>query len=576
MQVLFCGSPALINNRLPTMLANQTARSLIYNKTSVPLPERPMHFLVYVGLITFSNLLKQLMKARTILHLVFLPIIILIAGWCTPAYSQVAGCKDPAATNYNPSATVNDGGCAYNTTFYTPPVKVDPISNVLIESSGLQIAGGFLWSFNDGGGAAAIYRIDTVSNTVLQTVNLGGATNTDWEDIAFDGTSFYVGDFGNNANGARTDLKIYKFSLSDIPDYTTNSTATVAAGQVEAINFTYSDQVPVTATSANNTKFDCEAMIVDGGKIHLFTKNWVDKTTTHYVINSTAAGTYVATPLETLATGYLVTAADKAPNNNVVALLGYQTSVPGNHFLHLLSDYSGGLYFNGNKRRIDLPSALAMGQGEGIAFRDDTYGYISNERLTSPVAVTQKLRSFNTDNFLPAYVLPLQLKQFAVVKQANQNEISWQFSEPVKDLIVEHSTNRRDFATLQLLNNTTAGNFSHQPAAGINCYRLAWKTTDGTKRYSNVVCANNKAKTSFSNFLLRNNGEFSFVFGGETSRFSFRLLTTDGKTMAQVAECFILPGNNAIRFSVPLRRNAVFLLQAIGKEEDKSLLLKVQ
>src|SRR4051812_554260 len=48
-----------------------------------------------------------------------------------PAFSQVQGCKDPAANNYNSSATVSDGSCTYNPTFYTPPVKVDPISNVL-------------------------------------------------------------------------------------------------------------------------------------------------------------------------------------------------------------------------------------------------------------------------------------------------------------------------------------------------------------------------------------------------------------------------------------------------------------
>ncbi|HVF81790.1 MAG TPA: hypothetical protein VM884_07640, partial [Flavisolibacter sp.] len=96
-----------------------------------------------------------------------------------PAHSQVIGCKDPAAINYNPSATIGDSSCMYNTTFYTPPVKVNPISTVLTETSGLQWAGNFLWSFNDGNNAAAIYRMDTTSNAILQTVNLGGTTNVD-------------------------------------------------------------------------------------------------------------------------------------------------------------------------------------------------------------------------------------------------------------------------------------------------------------------------------------------------------------------------------------------------------------
>ena len=133
-------------------------------------------------------------------------------------------------------------------------------------------------------------------------------------------------------------------------------------------------------------------MIVDNGRIHLFTKNWVNLNSTHYEISDTAAGTYVALPLETLTTNYLVTAADKAPGREVIALLGYQNSGSANHFIHLLSGYSGGLYFNGNKRQLDLPNVSVMGQAEGIAFRNGVYGYINNERF---ITVTQKLKSFN-------------------------------------------------------------------------------------------------------------------------------------------------------------------------------------
>ena len=322
------------------------------------------------------------------------------------AYAQVSGCTDLLANNYNAAATINDGSCTYNATNYTPSVKVDPIDNILIESSGLQMAGNFLWSFNDGGGAAAIYRIDTLTNAVLQTVTLSGATNVDWEDIAFDGNYFYIGDFGNNANGARTDLKIYKFLFSDIPDYTANSNATISSADIEIINFSYADQPqPPVATSANNTKYDCEAMVVDGGRIHLFTKNWINLNSTHYIINTTLPGTYVLDPLETLNTGFLVTAADKAPGQTTIALLGYQNSGTGSHFLELLTGYHDGYYFNGNKRQINLPDATVMGQSEGIGFRNSTYGYISNEKFVRSVgpftiSVEQKLRSFNIKNFI--------------------------------------------------------------------------------------------------------------------------------------------------------------------------------
>ena len=341
------------------------------------------------------------------MKLTFLMIIIFATGIInTPVYSQVPGCTDVAASNYNASATVNNGSCTYSATNYTPPIKVDPISDTLLESSGLQWAGNALWSFNDGGGAAAIYRIDTLSNALQQRVYLQGATNVDWEDIAFDGIYFYVGDFGNNANGARTDLKIYKFLLSAIPaDYNANPVVIIPAGQISVINFVYSDQGIPVATSNNNTKYDCEAMIVNHGKIHLFTKNWIALTSTHYIINSLAAGNYTATPVDTLATGFLVTAADKSPGQEVIALLGYQATGFGNHFMYMLSDYTGENYFGGNKRRIDLPNALEMGQAEGLAFKNSTDGYISNEKVVrtvfgNTVTVNQKLHVFNISNYV--------------------------------------------------------------------------------------------------------------------------------------------------------------------------------
>ena len=184
----------------------------------------------------------------------------------------------------------------------------------------------------------------------MQTVKLEGATNVDWEDVGFDGTYLYIGDFGNNFGG-RTDLKVYKFALSLIPDPAINNDVTISSADIKIINFSYSDQVPVVATTANNTKYDCEAMIVDGGKIHLFTKNWIGTNTTHYIINSTEPGTYSANPVEMLTTNYLVTGADKVPGSNVAVLVGYQNGLPYNHYMHVLSDFSGGLFFTCKPKR---------------------------------------------------------------------------------------------------------------------------------------------------------------------------------------------------------------------------------
>jgi hypothetical protein len=322
------------------------------------------------------------------------------------SFGQVMGCTDPLANNFSSSATINDGSCLYNGVAYTPVIKVDPISDSLVESSGLQMAGNYLWSFNDGGNSPTLYRIDTLTNSVLQRVILSGASNVDWEDIAFDGNYFYIGDFGNNLNGARTDLKIYKFLLDDVADYINNPVVTITGQQIATISFTYSDQPqPPAATTSNNTRFDCEAMIVDNGKIHLFTKNWIDKNTTHYIINGTDAGTHIAMPAETLATNYLVTAADKVTGQNIITLLGYQNSGTGNHYLTILSDYRADSFFSGNKRKIDLPDALTMGQSEGITFSNGKFGYISNEKFVRSIGplnitVNQKLRSFDISSFV--------------------------------------------------------------------------------------------------------------------------------------------------------------------------------
>jgi hypothetical protein len=460
-------------------------------------------------------------------------------------YSQVSGCRDPSASNYNPSATVNDGSCLYNDTYYTPPVLVDPISDTLKESSGLQWANNSLWSFNDRGGKPDLYRIDTVTGTILQTVRLGGATNVDWEETAFDGTYFYVGDFGNNLDGARTDLKIYKFPFSAIPDYITNPDATIDSAKIEIINFTYSDNQLPDSVALNSTKFDCEAMIIDEGKIHLFTKNWVDLTSTHYVINNTLAGTYIAARSETLNTGYLVTAATKAPGKKIAELLGYDNSLFKNHYLHILSDYSGGKYFNGNKRKINLPSATYMGQAEGITFRNDSSGYISNERISG--IVDQRLFSFNTASFIPSNVLAEELNKFSVSRINGTNKIEWNFSLNVYGLEVQQSADGLHFTVIKTYNNSVAGSLYNKPATELVYYRLGWKLNSGDYHYSKIIRLKNEENTFINNLVLRASGELSFILNGNQSEeITFKLVGTDGKMLSQSAAHSYMPGFNKI------------------------------
>lgn len=500
-------------------------------------------------------------------------LILFIILKSSPAYNQIHGCIDSSANNYNPSATINDGSCTYNDISYTPSAMLDSISYILKESSGLQWAQNSLWSFNDRGGKPDLYRIDTASASILQTVRLTGATNVDWEEITFDGTYFYVGDFGNNLNGARTDLKIYKFPYSSIPDYTTTPQAAIPSENIEVINFTYKDQPNPVAVELDATKFDCEAMIVSEGKIHLFTKDWIDFTSTHYVIDSTLAGSYVATPVDTLNTGYLVTAASKAPAQEVVVLLGYQSSFPGNHYMHLLTGYSDGKYFNGNKRRINLSNAAIMGQAEGITFRNDNYGYISNEKLeNSFVTVSQKLYSFDIGRFIPSNILTTLLKNFSVNRVDAADKILWSFNSPVHNLRIEQSFDGIIFNVLATYNLSTEGTFYNKPETSLNYYRISWNENNGATEYSKIISVKNPGDKLLSNVLLKANGELSFVLGGSQEEFlSFRLSSTDGKLFSQVAGRSYNPGFNKISFTGNSALNRVVLITAYGSKQKMTI-----
>ena len=84
------------------------------------------------------------------------------------------------------------------------------LPNSISETSGLLFYNGKLITHNDSGDAANLYELDTIRGNITRTITISNATNSDWEDITQDDTHIYIGDFGNNSNGNRQDLKIYK------------------------------------------------------------------------------------------------------------------------------------------------------------------------------------------------------------------------------------------------------------------------------------------------------------------------------------------------------------------------------
>ncbi|MBX2890787.1 MAG: T9SS type A sorting domain-containing protein [Saprospiraceae bacterium] len=314
-------------------------------------------------------------------------------------YAQ-PGCPDPQALNYIASATSNDGSCQYPATNYVPTLKA-LLPDTLVEISGQVRAGANWYAHNDGSDGSRFYRFDPENGSIAQIIHLKQASNKDWEDIAASDTHIYIGDVGNNNNN-RQDLGIYRIPLSKIGN---TSFVSIETSDWSFIPFSYEDQTDFSFQPADSAVFDCEAMIVLSGKIHLFTKNRKEYTTTHYVVNQSNGK---AEKLETFPCDGLITGADVSPDGKLIALLGYDLRNIPKVFAWLLWDWQAGsdLFFTGNKRRIELGSAFATGQAEGVGFLGNRTGYISNERTVAGgvTFVEQSTRWFDFGQWVPENV----------------------------------------------------------------------------------------------------------------------------------------------------------------------------
>ena len=169
----------------------------------------------------------------------------------------------------------------------------------LTETSGLAPAGaGTVYVHNDSGNLPELYEINPGNAQIIRTIRISGRRNTDWEELAWDSSFLYIGDFGNNS-GRRKDLMILKVSRAEIV-----LRDTVPAG---LISFHYPEQTRIKAGRAHN--FDCEAMIAMGDSLYLFTKNRGDLGTDIYRLPADT-GTYAARHTGHFNTRGLVTAAD--------------------------------------------------------------------------------------------------------------------------------------------------------------------------------------------------------------------------------------------------------------------------
>ena len=214
----------------------------------------------------------------------------------------------------------------------------------LKESSGLCYTDGNLWTFGDGGNPNKIYKIDSSTGEILQTVEIENFPNIDWEDITADSFYIYIGDFGNN-NGNRSGLKIIRIRKTDL-----NVQASILKVSGEAINFSYADQT--NFDKAPRTDFDCESVISIGHFLYVFSKDGIDFKTRCYKIPD-QPGNYKVSPISSFDTQGKVTAAAYNPVTNEIALLGY-TNKKLESFIWFLDGYHGDAFFGGKTERITI------------------------------------------------------------------------------------------------------------------------------------------------------------------------------------------------------------------------------
>jgi hypothetical protein len=303
--------------------------------------------------------------------------------------AQVSGCTDVLSKNYNPKALINNGSCSYKNLKIKPEFSIK-LSDSIKETSGLIAFDNLLWTHNDDHDKT-IYGLDSLGR-IQKKIILNKVINHDWEEISQDSSYLYIGDFGNNYRGNRTDLHILKIEKKSFLE---------GNPIIDTISFSYSDQTNFNPQKANTTNFDCEAFVVSKDSIYLFTKQWRASKTSIYVLPN-RAGNHISQLKETINTNGLVTGSTYLEAKKLIVLCGY--SKLGKSFLYLLYGFKDHDFSSGNKRKVDLK--LPFHQIEGIATKDGLHYYVTNENLVrKPILnISQQIHYFDLSALLNSYL----------------------------------------------------------------------------------------------------------------------------------------------------------------------------
>ncbi|MCH8554390.1 MAG: hypothetical protein LAT76_04470 [Schleiferiaceae bacterium] len=239
----------------------------------------------------------------------------------------------------------------------------------LKESSGLVVLpDGRIITHNDSGNPAELFLFSSVGE-LLSKIQLP-FEQVDFESITLDDKNnyLYIADIGNNKNN-RTDLKIYRYFLSDLFNG--------AVGNYSEIHFTYPEQTAFPpAPSAQY--FDAEALFYHENQLYIITKNRTEPFDGHALVYKLPAkpGHHRATLVDTLTFTpgmipfHWVTGADKHQKKSELAVL------LGNS-IYLVMDFRTDAYRDGALIEVPLPISR---QFEGIAWVNDSTLLLSCEK----------------------------------------------------------------------------------------------------------------------------------------------------------------------------------------------------
>lgn len=244
------------------------------------------------------------------------------------------------------------------------------LPDVLKEQSGLIYYNSLFWAINDSDTESKIYGFDKtgeIKHSILLLDKQGGIMpNIDWEDITDDEHFIYVGDFGNNS-GSRKDLRILKIPKNKINDLEEINI------EAEVLEFSWSEQKNFTRRSYKHN-FDCEAFFASGDSLYLFTKNWVDKKTSMYVMPK-EAGEYSLKRKFIFDVKFCVTGADISSDSKNIILVGYNNYKT---YIRHFYAFENNDFFAGENNLFFLKT-LGRAQTEGVTYDSNDNIFISTE-----------------------------------------------------------------------------------------------------------------------------------------------------------------------------------------------------